>query len=80
MNAHIKQACENYDECIQMLPSKPQTKVWGMPVTEIQPMEEVGIDIFFFSYEWVIIVNRYLSYFMVGKLGKLTTEVVIKVL
>ena len=81
MNAHIKQACENCSACIQMLPSKPhKPKSGGTPVSEIQPMEEVGIDLFYFGCEWIIMVDRYSSYFMVEKLGKTTTEAVIKVL
>ena len=49
-------------------------------MSQLQPMEEVGVDLFYFGNDWIIMVDRYSGYFMIKQLNKTTTRAVIKVL
>ena len=83
MADEVKKMCEQCQTCRERGPSRPEEPL-GMPIPKaaMDPMEMIGLDIGQFSgTKYLICVDRYSGYPLVGKLGKTSsTKEVIKMI
>ena len=81
MADEIKKMCEHCQTCRERGPSRPEEPL-EMPITKaaLDPMEMIGLDIAMYAgIKYLICVDRYSGYPLVGKLGKTSsTKEVIK--
>ena len=81
MADEVKKLCEHCQTCRERGPSRPEEPL-GMPIPKaaLDPMEMIGLDIGQFAgTKYLICVDRYSGYPLVGKLGKTSsTKEVIK--
>ena len=81
MADEVKKMCEGCQTCRERAPSRPEEPI-QMPIskTALEPMEMLGLDIGQFAgIKYLIGIDRYSGYPLVGKLGKSSsTKEVIK--
>ena len=83
MADEVKKLCEHCQSCRERAPSRPEEPL-EMPISKsaIEPMEMLGLDIGQFAgTKYLICIDRYSGYPLVGKLGKSSsTQEVIKLM
>ena len=83
MADEVKKMCEHCQTCRERAPAKAEEPL-EMPISKsaIEPMEMLGLDIGQFAgTKYLICVDRYSGYPLVGKLGKSSsTQEVIKLM
>ena len=81
MGDEVKKMCESCQSCRERAPSRPEEPL-ELPISKaaIDPMEEIGLDLAMYAgTKYLICVDRYSGYPLVGKLGKTSsTTAVIK--
>ena len=83
MADEVKKMCEHCQSCRERGPSRPEEPIqMPIPKAAIEPMEMLGLDIGQYAgIKYLICIDRYSGYPLVGKLGKSSsTKEVIKLL
>ena len=83
MADEVKKMCESCQSCRERGPSRPEEPLeMPTPKAALDPMEQLGLDIGQFGgIKYLICVDRYSGYPLVGKLGKTSsTKEVIKLI
>ena len=83
MADEIKKMCEHCQTCRERGPSRPEEPLeMPIPKAALDPMEMIGLDIAMYAgIKYLICVDRYSGYPLVGKLGKTSsTKEIIKLI
>mgnify|MGYP003320628885 CR=1 FL=1 len=83
MADEIKKICEHCQTCRERGPSRPEEPLeMPIPKAALDPMEMIGLDIAMYAgIKYLICVDRYSGYPLVGKLGKTSsTKEIIKMI